>query len=137
MVCLNTFLVVAFLSTENIIDVLVRALIFGSQHFMTFDKNFLEFRGACTYLLAHDFMDGNFSLAISYDRHNKGETYVLHLIIGRKNLININVFSNVSLQIKGNGCFLKDCLITDCCVWKWKSHLASNDCREDLFVPRK
>jgi len=32
----------------------------GSQHFMTFDKNFFEFAGECSYLLARDFIGKTF-----------------------------------------------------------------------------
>ncbi len=33
---------------------------------MTFDKRFYEFQGECSYLLARDFVDGNFSVVVNY-----------------------------------------------------------------------
>lgn len=44
------------------------ASIAGDQHFMTFDKRFFEFAGECSYLLARDFIDGNFSIVVNYAR---------------------------------------------------------------------
>ncbi|ELU04621.1 hypothetical protein CAPTEDRAFT_222921 [Capitella teleta] len=44
------------------------AAVMGSQHFMTFDKRFYEFAGECSYLLARDFIDGTFSVAVNYQR---------------------------------------------------------------------
>lgn len=63
---------------------------------MTFDKNFMEFRGACTYLLAHDFVDKNFSIAVSYDLPGRGDSFILHIILERSIMLNIDVDSNVS-----------------------------------------
>ncbi len=34
---------------------------------MTFDKRFYEFSGECSYVLARDFIDGNFSVIVNYD----------------------------------------------------------------------
>jgi hypothetical protein len=42
------------------------AMIVHNQHFMTFDRRFYEFEGRCTYLLAHDFLNGNFSIYVDY-----------------------------------------------------------------------
>ncbi|KAJ9580979.1 hypothetical protein L9F63_023840, partial [Diploptera punctata] len=78
-----------------------QAMIAGSQHFMTFDRRFFEFEGSCSYLLAQDFVDRNFSLVISYDRNNKAHMYELALIIGRE-VVLVNVFEDsVKLQSEG------------------------------------
>ncbi|XP_006820902.1 apolipophorins-like [Saccoglossus kowalevskii] len=44
------------------------AMIVGKQHYMTFDKKFYEYAGACSYVLARDFIDGNFTVIVNYDR---------------------------------------------------------------------
>ncbi|XP_070564133.1 uncharacterized protein [Ptychodera flava] len=44
------------------------AMVAGLQHYMTFDKKFYEFAGACSYIVARDFIDGNFSVVVNYDR---------------------------------------------------------------------
>jgi len=46
------------------------AMVAGQQHFMTFDKKFYEFAGACSYVVARDFIDGNFSVIVNYDRES-------------------------------------------------------------------
>ena len=35
---------------------------------MTFDKRFFEFAGECSYLLARDFINGQFSVVVNYAR---------------------------------------------------------------------
>ena len=47
------------------------ATVAGSQHYMTFDKTFYEFKGECSYLLARDFIDGRFSVLVNYDSTGK------------------------------------------------------------------
>jgi hypothetical protein len=46
------------------------AMISGRQHYMTFDKKFYDFAGACSYVLANDFIDGNFTVVVNYDGDN-------------------------------------------------------------------
>ncbi|RVE50643.1 hypothetical protein evm_004675 [Chilo suppressalis] len=41
-----------------------RAVIVNGQHIFTFDGRHLTFPGTCRYILAHDYVDRNFSLAI-------------------------------------------------------------------------
>ncbi|CAH1772638.1 unnamed protein product [Owenia fusiformis] len=47
------------------------ALMAGRQHYMTFDKKFYEFAGECSYLLAHDFENNNFSVVVNYKKTPK------------------------------------------------------------------
>ncbi|RVE54932.1 hypothetical protein evm_000299 [Chilo suppressalis] len=42
----------------------LRAVIVNGQHIFTFDGRHLTFPGTCRYILAHDYVDRNFSLAI-------------------------------------------------------------------------
>lgn len=35
---------------------------------MTFDKLFYDFAGQCSYLLAHDMIDGNFTVVAKYEK---------------------------------------------------------------------
>jgi len=44
-----------------------QAMLVGGQHFVTFDRKFYDFAGPeCSYLLARDFKDGNFSVIAKY-----------------------------------------------------------------------
>jgi hypothetical protein len=74
------------------------AMIAGTQHFMTFDRKFFEFQGSCSYLLAQDFVDKNFSLVITYGSKGKLNTHELALIIDGKHVVRVNVFEDVSIQ---------------------------------------
>ncbi|XP_065572604.1 apolipophorins-like isoform X1 [Artemia franciscana] len=47
------------------------AAIIGSQGYVTFDGKVYDFTSNCQYLLAKDFVDGNFTLSISYDDMNR------------------------------------------------------------------
>jgi hypothetical protein len=64
---------------------------------MTFDRKFFEFQGSCSYLLAQDFVDRNFSLVITYSPNSKMNTYELAFLIG-KQVVQVNVFDNVSIR---------------------------------------
>ncbi|XP_064476537.1 apolipophorins-like [Ornithodoros turicata] len=44
-----------------------QALIVGDQHIITFDGTTYSFAGECMYMLARDFVDGNFTVLIRYD----------------------------------------------------------------------
>jgi hypothetical protein len=43
---------------------LVRAVIVNGQHIFTFDGRHLTFPGTCRYVLAHDYVDRNFTLVV-------------------------------------------------------------------------
>merc|ERR1711893_393671 len=42
------------------------ASVSGDQHYMTFDKRFFSFAGTCSYVLARDMVDGDFSVVANY-----------------------------------------------------------------------
>ncbi|CAM1325358.1 Uncharacterised protein PB.811, partial [Pycnogonum litorale] len=42
------------------------AMLVGSQHYLTFDKKHYDFVGTCSYVLARDFNDKNFTVIASY-----------------------------------------------------------------------
>ncbi|XP_035206456.1 apolipophorins-like, partial [Stegodyphus dumicola] len=56
-----------------------QAMILANQHFITFDKKFYDFAGECTYLLARDFEDSNFTFALK-PREGDNDPSVLVLI---------------------------------------------------------
>lgn len=85
---------------------------------MTFDKTFYEFRGSCGYLLARDFVNGNFSLIMTKDPVVKSENYVFTLMSNGYS-VSIDMFTDVSFavfalrmfQTSGFVCLLIDVLI--------------------------
>jgi hypothetical protein len=44
----------------------------GNQHFFTFDGSFIEFAGDCSYVLARDFDNGEFTVIANYRRTRAG-----------------------------------------------------------------
>ncbi|KAJ8955430.1 hypothetical protein NQ318_003528, partial [Aromia moschata] len=75
------------------------AMLVGSKYYVTFDKRYYDFRGSCTYLLATDFLDRNFTLLVSYD--DVGDTSELILLLN-KTIVRINTF-NDNIQIGDSG----------------------------------
>ncbi|CAH1158795.1 unnamed protein product [Phyllotreta striolata] len=67
------------------------AMIVGSKFYATFDRKFYQFRGKCTYLLAQDFVDRNFTILASYDQ--TGTTNELLLIV-KKEIVRIDFFND-------------------------------------------
>ncbi|CAG9760349.1 unnamed protein product [Ceutorhynchus assimilis] len=67
------------------------AMLIGGNNFITFDKRYYNFRGSCTYLLATDFVNRNFTLLVSYNE--KGLFNELVLLINRT-VVSINIFEN-------------------------------------------
>ncbi|XP_052130121.1 uncharacterized protein LOC113204745 [Frankliniella occidentalis] len=47
------------------------ALLVGRHHFMTFDKQFYDFAGECSYLLTSDFVNSKFSAIVNYEISNR------------------------------------------------------------------
>ncbi|XP_078656508.1 apolipophorins-like isoform X3 [Branchiostoma floridae x Branchiostoma belcheri] len=60
------------------------ALISGKQHFLTFDKKHFEFGGDCSYVLARDMIDGNFSVVLNYHSGSELQKKSLVVIIDEK-----------------------------------------------------
>ena len=73
------------------------ATISGSQHYVTFDKRFYAFEAECDYLLARDFIDGKFSVVVSYAREG-GEM--------KKSIIVMD--GNQQVKIMPDGQIMKD-----------------------------
>lgn len=42
-------------------------MIVRSRHIFTFDKKHYAFQGSCSFVLAQDFLDGNFSVVANLD----------------------------------------------------------------------
>ncbi|XP_054710208.1 apolipophorins-like [Uloborus diversus] len=54
------------------------AVLSGNQHYITFDKLPFAYAGRCSYLLARDFVDGNFSAIVNYgDDHIRKSLTIL------------------------------------------------------------
>ncbi|KAK3927268.1 Apolipophorin, partial [Frankliniella fusca] len=47
------------------------AMLVGRHHFMTFDKQFYDFAGECSYLLTSDFVNSKFSAIVNYEISNR------------------------------------------------------------------
>uniref|UniRef100_A0A1Y1LL77 Vitellogenin domain-containing protein n=1 Tax=Photinus pyralis TaxID=7054 RepID=A0A1Y1LL77_PHOPY len=70
-----------------------QAMLAGSKYYVTFDRTYYNFQGSCTYLLAADFTDRNFTIAMSYDATRKNNNE-LTLIVNHT-VIKINVGEDV------------------------------------------
>ena len=66
---------------------------------MTFDKKFYEFVGDCSYLLARDFIDGAFSVAVNY--RNSGNDIVRRSITVFSNDKQVEVFTDARVKLDG------------------------------------
>jgi len=62
---------------------------------MTFDKQFYEFAGDCSYLLARDFIDGNFTVLVNYEGDRKKSLTVA------SNNKNIEIFPDFRVTVDG------------------------------------
>nr|CAD7432411.1 unnamed protein product [Timema monikensis] len=77
-----------------------QAVLAGPQHIITFDRKFIEYQGTCSYLLAADFVDHNFTLVISYDDKPKRGAYEISFIAGKK-VVSVNIFNDEVTFQKG------------------------------------
>ncbi|CAE1274677.1 unnamed protein product [Acanthosepion pharaonis] len=50
------------------------ATLFAGQHITTFDGRHLNYKATCSYLLARDFVDGNFSVVANFDADRRAKT---------------------------------------------------------------
>lgn len=71
-------------------------MLIGSQHFMTFDNTFFDFAGQCSYVLAHDFIDANFSVIINYHREGQGVSKKSLVMLSDNKHIEITPYFTVS-----------------------------------------
>lgn len=72
-------------------------MLVGGRYYVTFDRAVYGFRGECTYLLATDFKDSNFSIAVAYNKEDI-RSYKL-LILIEKVLIQIDMKTKVWSRI--------------------------------------
>nr|CAD7407930.1 unnamed protein product [Timema cristinae] len=77
-----------------------QAVLAGPQHIITFDRKFIEYQGTCSYLLAADFVDHNFTLVISYDDKPKRGAYEISFIASKK-VVSVNIFNDEVTFQKG------------------------------------
>jgi von Willebrand factor type D domain len=73
-------------------------MLIGAQHIITFDHRVINFRGSCSYLLAHDFKDDNFSVIVEYGSQDKHEQPTL-LVLLEKDTIKIDLSDDVQFII--------------------------------------
>lgn len=70
-------------------------MLFGGRYYVTFDSVAYTFQGSCSYLLTSDFLDHNFTLAVSYDSRFKKARELIVLV--NNTIVKINVLNKVSL----------------------------------------
>lgn len=75
------------------------ATLAGNQHYMTFDKKFYEFSGECSYLLARDFIDGQFSVIANYQSQS-GEVSKKSITVFSK-AKQVEVFPDGRIELDG------------------------------------
>ncbi|KAK7076908.1 hypothetical protein SK128_015888 [Halocaridina rubra] len=77
------------------------ATIFG-QHVTTFDLHHYQFLGSCTYLLAKDFVDGDFEIIGDYGRVETGAVH-LESVVVRANTASVTLHVNGTLDVSNIG----------------------------------
>lgn len=59
-------------------------MVAGDQHFITFDQRQIDFGGKCSYILAKDMVDNQFTVIMNYDgRRRPGMKSMLVLAEGK------------------------------------------------------
>jgi hypothetical protein len=76
-----------------------QALLVGSRYYVTFDRRYYDFRGSCSYLLATDYVDRNFSVVVAYD--NAAKIHELLLLI-HNTAVHVDVFTD-TVKIGNDG----------------------------------
>lgn len=72
-------------------------MLFGGRYYVTFDRVAYTFQGSCSYLLTSDFLDHNFTLAVSYDSKLKRARELIVLV--NSTVVKIDVLNKVSMLI--------------------------------------
>lgn len=74
------------------------AMIAGNEHYFTFDDQIFDFASqSCNYVLAHDFIDGRFSIIVDYQQEGGQIMKSLTILSNGKNIqISPNFKVNVS-----------------------------------------
>ncbi|KAF5274562.1 hypothetical protein FQA39_LY07174 [Lamprigera yunnana] len=70
-----------------------QAMLLGLNNYVTFDRTYYNFNGGCTYLLAKDFIDRNFSIAMSYDATKRNNNELM--LITNNTVVKININDDV------------------------------------------
>ena len=78
------------------------------DHFTTFDGGEFDFSRKCSYILARDFVDGNFSVIMNYLEKNKKQLVI--------------TTASQTLQIAPNG------KVNICTYLTYLTHIFFNDC---------
>lgn len=72
-------------------------MLFGGRYYITFDRVAYTFQGSCSYLLTSDFLDHNFTLAVSYDSKLRRARELIVLL--KNTVVKIDVLNKVSMLI--------------------------------------
>lgn len=72
---------------------------FGGRYYVTFDRVTYSLDGGCSYVLASDFLDRNFTVAVSYDDRLRKSRELIVLI--NDTAVKIDVLNNVSDLMRG------------------------------------
>lgn len=70
-------------------------MLFGGRYYVTFDRVAYTFQGPCSYILTSDFLDRNFTLAVSYDSKLSRVRELIVLV--NNTLVKIDIINNVRM----------------------------------------
>ena len=71
----------------------------GNQHFITFDKSHFDFAGRCSYVLARDMVDDNFTVILNYNNNYRNPKKESILVMLRGVNIEVNQNSQVDESV--------------------------------------